>query len=525
MTEIKFEETGKILLEGVDTVVDAVKVTYGPRGRSVVFNKNHMWPTVSNDTSSILQYIDLNDHYLGNAAEFVSETCLRTTNACGGGATTTAILIQKLLHEGFKNVSAGANPMVMRKAIIEATDKAVETIKTTSMQVGGEKEMRLVTKVACGDEEIGNMVVDAMTGTGDYGIVTVEDSDGTENYVDCVRGMQIQKGFISDYMITDPATGQAVLENPYILIVDEEITEFEKIIPIIEMVHKQNAELVIIARDVKDGALHGICHNIRRGVIKTLCVRAFGTAERVLEYLEDIAIFTGGEVISDTFGLSLDNVKLSQLGRAARVTSNKERTMITDGKGDPAAIRKRCEDIVALLQNPVSKFEHDRNQNRLATLSGGITRIKIGGYTKTEQLERKQKAEDALASLNAAMANGVVAGGGVAFLDAVGAVAKMYKEAPEGDYKTGVKTVLDALSAPLKQLAENVGLEGPAVLHNVMKVDAVGYGFNIETGEYGNMLDMGIADPTLTVCTALKNAAHCVALMLTSDAFVQKLDV
>jgi len=525
MTDIKFEETGKILLEGVDTVVDAVKVTYGPRGRSVVFNKNRIWPTVSQDTSSIVQYIDLNDDWLGNAAEFVSETCLKTTNQTGCGATTTAILLQKMLHEGMKNISAGANPMVMRRAIQEAAQAAADAIQKEALQLGGEKEMRLVARIAAGDEAIGDLVADGMTKVNEYGIVSVEESNVNESYVDYVNGMQFQRGYISSYMVNDPSTGEAVLNNPYILMTDREISEFEEIIPLLEKVHKAGGELVIIAKDVVEGALAGINHNIRRGAIKTVCVKAFGTGERVLEYLEDTAIVTGGEVISDSFGLSLRDVSLNQLGRADKVTVDKDRTIITGGKGDPDKILARAREIAGKQQNAVDKFEHDRNQDRLAKLTGGVCRIKIGGYTKAEVLERKQKAEDALAALNAAIMGGVVPGGGVAFLDAMEPVLRMYEQAPEGDYKTGVKTVLDALGAPLQQLAENVGLEGPAVLHNVNKVNQMGYGFNAETGEYGDMLDMGIADPAPSAVSALVNAASAVSLMLTSSAFVQKTDV
>lgn len=525
MKEIVFGEmTSRALTRGVDQLVDAVKVTYGPRGRSVVFNKGGLWPTVSNDASSILQYIELTDVFERDAAEFVAEAALKTANTTGGGTTTTAILLQAILKEGIKNKQAGANPMLMRKGIEAAAAAVNEEIMKSSLLIGGDNEMKLVGIVAAGDEEIGTLVAEGMMKTSEYGIVTIEESNVAESFVDYVEGIQFNKGYLSPYMVNRPDTGEALIENPYILATDYTISDFDDILPLIEQVRKAGGNLVIIAKDVTEGALAAIVHNVRRGIIKALCVMCPGTAERSLEYLDDIAVMTGGEVISASFGLKVRDAKLSQLGRAAKVTSTKTRTIISSGKGDPDRIAQRVKDIRTAFEMSTSKFDHDRHQDRLAKMTGGISIIKVGGQTESEMKERKQKAEDALNSISAAMRSGVVPGGGVAFIDAAAAAREIFEEETVADIKTGMKCVLEALGAPARQLAENVGEEGPAVLNRIITENEKGYGFNVETGEYGIMLDMGIADPTQAACTALRTAAHTAALMLTSEAFVADVE-
>ena len=526
MKEIVFgEQTTAALLRGVDKLADTVRVTYGPRGRSVVFKKQGLWPTVSNDTSSILQYLELQDKYESEVAEIAAQAALKTTNTVGGGATTTTVLLQAMMHEGVKNVHAGANPMLMRRGIERAADAGTNYIHNHALAIGREQEMRLLARVAAGDDEIGDLVADGMNKASELGIVAVEESNVAESYIDYVEGMQFNKGYMSQYMVNNPGTGEAIIDNPYILFTDKEISKLEDILHILEDVRRKgHGNLVIIASEVKDEAMATIVHNVRKGIIKCLCVQCPGTAERVIEYLEDMAIMTGGEVISDTFGLSLKDVKLEQLGRAAQVKSSKERTIITDGKGNPEKIAQRVKDIQSALSNSTSKFDHDRHQDRLAKMTGGISLIKIGGQTETEMRERKQRAEDALNALSAAMRTGVVPGGGVAFVDAMPAIKKLYDEETEHDIKTGIKTVLDALGAPVKQLAENVGYEGAAVLHNIIEHEDSGYGFNVETEEYCNMLDEGIADPAEVASTALHCAAYTAALMLTSEAFIVEND-
>ncbi|MGI5970097.1 MAG: chaperonin GroEL [Oscillospiraceae bacterium] len=521
MKEIKFgAEATTALLKGADAVAKTVEVTYGPKGRSVVFNKGGLLPTVSNDASSILQYLELTDPYERDAAEFVSEAALKTANETGCGTTTTVILTKAILHSAIKNLHAGANPMLMRKGMEKAADAAIKAIEKKSLSMLGPEALRQVGIVAAGDEDIGNLVADGMMKTSEYGIVAIEESKIAESYIDFVEGIQFNNGYISEFMVTDSATQTASLNDPYILITDQEVSDFKEFIPILEMVHKAGGELVIIAKDVTGEALAGITHNIRRGVIKTLCVKAPGTAERVLEYLDDIAVMTGGEVITESFGLKLSKVKLSQFGRAANIQSTSERTIITDGRGKAEAIAKRVEEIKAAIAASTTKFDRDRHQDRLAKMTGGVSIVKIGGMTESEMRERKQKAEDALSALSAAVESGVVSGGGVALLDAIPALTELHNNEQEPDIKTGILTVLESLGAPVCQLAENIGLEGPAVLDRIKRENKSGFGLNVNTEQYGMMLDMGIADPCKAVTTALYNAAHTAALMVTSEAFV-----
>lgn len=525
--EIRYgAEARKALLAGVDKLAETVRGTYGPRGRSVVFKKQGLWPTVSNDTSSVLQFLELQDPFESDAAEIVAEAGLRATNTVGGGATTTALLIQAMFREGVKNVTAGANPMLMRTGMERAAEAAKEVIFRNALLIGGPNEMQLVANVAAGDEEIGALVTEGMTKASEYGIVAVEESKVAESYVDYVEGMQFNRGLISNYMITNPATGEGSVDNAYLLITDQTVTEFDEIMPILEAVRRDaRGQLVIIAPDVKDSALSVLTHNIRKGIIKCLCVKAPGTAERVLENLEDIAIMTGGEVISDSFGLKLKDVKLSQLGRAGNVTASKDRTVIKDGRGDPEKIQARAREIHQAFCAATTKFDVDRHQDRLAKMTGGISIIKIGGTTETEMLERKQRAEDALNALTAAMRSGVVPGGGVAFVDLIPVVRELWEKETNEDIRTGIRTVMDALGAPVRQLAENIGMDGAAVLDAVMTYPETGYGLNAETGEYGNMMDMGIADPAEVVAVALHTAAHSTALLLTTEAFLAEVEM
>ncbi|MED3662576.1 chaperonin GroEL [Ureibacillus terrenus] len=517
--DIKFaEEARALMLKGVDKLANAVKVTLGPKGRNVVLEKKFGSPLITNDGVTIAKEIELENPYENMGAKLVAEVASKTNEVAGDGTTTATVLAQAMIREGLKNVTSGANPVGIRKGIEKAVAAAVEELKNISRPVQNKEEIAQVASISAADEEVGKFISEAMDRVGTNGVITIEESKGFATELDVVEGMQFDRGYVSHYMVTDTDKMEAVLENPYILITDKKISNIQDILPLLEQVVQQSKPLLIIAEDIEGEALATLVLNKLRGTFQVVAVKAPGFGDRRKAMLEDIAILTGGQVITSDLGLELKTADISQLGRAGKVVVSKENTTIVEGAGDQAAIESRVNQIRAQIEETTSEFDKEKLQERLAKLAGGVAVIKVGAATETELKERKLRIEDALNATRAAVEEGIVAGGGTALVNVYKAVEKVLDET-EGDVATGVKIVLRALEEPVRQIAENAGLEGSIIVDR-LKREEVGIGFNAATGEWVNMIEAGIVDPAKVTRSALQNAASVAALFLTTEAVV-----
>lgn len=510
------EDARRALGKGVDALADAVKVTLGPKGRNVVLDKKFGAPTITNDGVTIARDIELEDPFENMGAQLVREVATKTNDIAGDGTTTATLLAQAMIHEGMRNVAAGANPMVLKKGIESAVKTLVEEIKSVSKSVSSKSEIAQVATISSADAEIGNYIADAMEKVGKEGVITVEESKGMETNLSVVEGMQFDRGYISPYMVTDTDKMEAVMNDPYILITDKKISSINDILPILEQVVKMGKELVVIAEDLDGEALATIVVNKLRGTFKALAVKAPGFGDRRKAMLEDIAILTGGQVISEEVGRKLDSVTIEDLGRARQVHSSKENTTIVDGMGDKDAIKARVEMIKKQIADTTSDFDKEKLQERLAKLSGGVAVIEIGAATEVEMKDKKYRVEDALNATRAAVEEGIVAGGGTTFIDILPALDKLEAE---GDVKTGINIVRRAIEEPVRQIANNAGLEGSVVVAEVKKA-GVGVGYDAANDKYVNMIEAGIVDPAKVTRSALQNAASIAAMVLTTETLV-----
>ncbi|WJY27197.1 chaperonin GroEL [Sporosarcina trichiuri] len=520
--EIKFNEDARsAMLRGVDTLADAVKVTLGPKGRNVVLQKSFGSPLITNDGVTIAKEIELEDAFENMGAQLVSEVASKTNEIAGDGTTTATVLAQAMIREGLKNVTAGANPVGIRKGIESAVATAVTELKDISDEIESKQEIAQVAAISSGDEEVGNLIAEAMERVGNDGVITLEESKGFTTELDVVEGMQFDRGYASAYMATDTDKMEAVLDNPYILITDKKITNIQEILPVLEQVVQQGKPLLMIAEDVEGEALATLVVNKIRGTFNAVAVKAPGFGDRRKAMLEDIAILTGGEVITEDLGLDLKSADISQLGRAAKVVVTKDNTTIVEGAGEADNIAGRVGQIRSQLEETTSDFDKEKLQERLAKLAGGVAVIKVGAATETELKERKLRIEDALNSTRAAVEEGIVSGGGTALVNVYKKVEALLENA-EGDVATGIKIVLRALEEPVRQIATNAGLEGSIVVDRLKRED-VGIGFNAANGEWVNMIQAGIVDPTKVTRSALQNAASVAAMFLSTEAVVANL--
>ena len=510
------EEARRALGKGVDALANAVKVTLGPKGRNVVLDKKFGAPTITNDGVTIAKDIELEDPFENMGAQLVKEVATKTNDIAGDGTTTATLLAQAMIHEGMRNVAAGANPMILKKGIDQAVKKRVDEIKNNSKKVEGKAAIAQVAAISSGDEEVGELIAEAMEKVGKDGVITVEESKSMDTNLSVVEGMQFDRGYISPYMVTDTDKMEAVLDNPYILITDRKISAIADILPILEKVVKQGKELMIIAEDLDGEALATLVVNKLRGTFKALAVKAPGFGDRRKAMLEDIAILTGGTVISEEVGRKLDSVEIEDLGQARQVRASKEETTIVDGSGDKAKIDARVEQIKKQVAETTSDFDKEKLQERLAKLAGGVAVIEIGAATEVEMKDKKLRIEDALNATRAAVEEGIVAGGGTTFVDILPALDAL---SAEGDVQTGINIVKRAIEEPVRQIANNAGLEGSVVVENVKK-SANGTGFNALTGEYVDMIGAGIVDPAKVTRSALQNAASIAAMVLTTETLV-----
>ena len=513
------EEARKALQAGIDTLADTVKITLGPKGRNVVLSKKYGSPLITNDGVTIAKEIELEDAFQNMGAALVREVATKTNDAAGDGTTTATLLAQALVREGMKNIAAGANPMVVKKGMQKAVDAAVEQIKKNSQAVNGSKDIERVATVSAGDESVGKLIAEAMEKVTADGVITLEEGKTAETYSEVVEGMQFDRGYISPYMVTDTDKMEAVIDDPYILITDKKISSIQDVLPLLEQIVQAGKKLVIIAEDVEGDALTNIILNKLRGVFVCVAVKAPGFGDRRKEMLKDIAILTGGEVITEELGLDIKETQINQLGRAKQVKVNKENTIIVDGCGDKDAIKDRVHEIKNAIENTTSEFDKEKLQERLAKLSGGVGVIKVGAATEVEMKEKKLRIEDALAATKAAVEEGIVAGGGTALINAMPAV-KALVDTLEGDEKTGAKIVLRALEEPVRQIALNAGLEGSVIIDTINREGKVGYGFDAYTETYGDMISAGIVDPAKVTRSALQNAASVAAMVLTTESLV-----
>ncbi|MDD3114957.1 MAG: chaperonin GroEL [Anaerovibrio sp.] len=510
------EEARRALGKGVDALADAVKVTLGPKGRNVVLDKKFGAPTITNDGVTIARDIELEDPFENMGAQLVREVATKTNDIAGDGTTTATLLAQAMIHEGMRNVAAGANPMGLKKGIETAVKTLVEEIKSVSRSVNNKSDIAQVATISSADAEIGSYIADAMEKVGKEGVITVEESKGMETALSVVEGMQFDRGYISPYMVTDTDKMEAVMNDPYILITDKKISSISEILPILEQVVKMGKELVVIAEDLDGEALATIVVNKLRGTFKALAVKAPGFGDRRKAMLEDIAVLTGGQVISEEVGRKLDSVTIEDLGHARQVHSSKENTTIVDGMGDKAAIAARVEMIKKQIADTTSDFDKEKLQERLAKLSGGVAVIEIGAATEVEMKDKKYRVEDALNATRAAVEEGIVAGGGTTFIDILPSLDKLEAE---GDVKTGIEIVRRAVEAPVRQIADNAGMEGSVVVAEVKK-SAVGVGYDAAEDKYVNMIEAGIVDPAKVTRSALQNAASIAAMVLTTETLV-----
>ncbi|MDG0814471.1 chaperonin GroEL [Cohnella rhizosphaerae] len=515
--EIKFsEDARRAMLRGVDTLANAVKVTLGPKGRNVVLEKKFGSPLITNDGVTIAKEIELEDAFENAGAQLVKEVATKTNDVAGDGTTTATVLAQAIIREGLKNVTAGANPMGVRKGIDKAVRAAVEQLKAISKQVEGSNDIAQVASISAADEEVGKLIAEAMEKVGKDGVITVEESKGFLTELDVVEGMQFDRGYVSPYMITDTDKMEAVLDNPYILITDKKISNIQEILPILEKVVQSGKQLLIIAEDVEGEAQATLIVNRLRGTFTCVAVKAPGFGDRRKAMLQDIAALTGGQVITEELGLELKSTNVNQLGSARQIRVNKENTIIVDGAGDSGDIKARVNQIRAQIEETTSDFDREKLQERLAKLAGGVAVIKVGAATETELKERKLRIEDALNATRAAVEEGIVSGGGTALVNVYNAVAAVDAS---GDEKTGVNIILRSLEEPIRTIAANAGQEGSVIVERLKK-EEVGVGYNAATGEWVNMFEAGIIDPVKVTRSALQNAASVAGLFLTTEAVI-----
>ncbi len=507
------------LLAGVDKLADTVKVTLGPKGRNVVLERKYGAPLITNDGVTIAKEIELDDAFENMGAQLVREVATKTNDIAGDGTTTATILAQAFIREGMKNVTAGANPMVIKKGIQKAIDKAVETLNANSQKVQGTNDIVRIGTVSAGDEVVGKLIADAMEKVTADGVITVEESKSADTYCEVVEGMQFDRGYISPYMVTDTDKMEAVIDDAYILITDKKISNIQEVLPLLEQVVQAGKKLVIIAEDLEGEALSTILVNKLRGTFTCVAVKAPGFGDRRKEMLRDIAILTGGEVITDELGLDLKEATVAQLGRAKQVKVNKETTIIVDGAGESEEIKGRIAQIKSAMEITTSEFDKEKLQERLAKLAGGVAVIKVGAATEAEMKENKLRIEDALNATRAAVEDGIVPGGGVAILNVIPEVKKLLATV-NGDEKVGVAIVLRALEEPARQIAENAGFEGSVIINKILTSKKKAYGFNAYTEEYVDMFEAGIIDPAKVTRSALQNAASVAAMALTTEALV-----
>jgi len=515
--DIKFsEEARRAMLRGVDALADAVKVTLGPKGRNVVLEKKFGSPLITNDGVTIAKEIELEDAFENMGAKLVAEVASKTNDVAGDGTTTATVLAQAMIREGLKNVTAGANPMGIRKGMDKAIATAIEELKAISKPVESQESIAQVAAISAADEEVGKLIAEAMERVGNDGVITIEESKGFTTELDVVEGMQFDRGYVSPYMVTDSDKMEAVLENPYILITDKKISNIQEILPVLEQVVQQSKPLLIVAEDVEGEANATLIMNKLRGTFTAVAVKAPGFGDRRKAMLEDIAVLTGGEVITEDLGLDLKTATIESLGRAAKVVVTKENTTIVEGAGESEQIAARINQIRVQLEETTSEFDREKLQERLAKLAGGVAVVKVGAATETELKERKLRIEDALNSTRAAVEEGIVAGGGTALLNVYNKVAAIQAE---GDEATGINIVLRAIEEPVRQIAHNAGLEGSVIVER-LKNEAVGTGFNAANGQWVNMIESGIVDPTKVTRSALQNAGSVAAMFLTTEAVV-----
>ena len=513
------EEARKALEKGVDQLADTVKITLGPKGRNVVLDKKFGAPLITNDGVTIAKEIELEDPFENMGAQLVKEVSTKTNDVAGDGTTSATLLAQAIVKEGLKNLAAGANPMIMKKGIAKATAAAIEAMKANSQKVNGSADIARVGAVSSGDETIGQLISEAMEKVGHDGVITIEESKTAETYSEVVEGMQFDRGYITPYMVTDTEKMEANLDDALILITDKKISNIQELLPLLEQVVQSGKKLLIIAEDVEGDALSTLIVNRLRGTLNVVCVKAPGFGDRRKEMLQDIAILTGGQVISADVGLELKEATLAQLGQARQVKVTKENTTIVNGAGSSEDIKARVAQIKSQIEVTTSDYDREKLQERLAKLAGGVAVIKVGAATEVEMKEKKLRIEDALNATRAAVEEGIVAGGGTAYLNAIPAVEKLMAEA-EGDEKTGMQIIARALTAPVKQIAANAGIDGSVVLEKIRESGKTGYGFDAYNEVYCDMIPSGIVDPTKVTRSALENAASIASTLLTTEALV-----
>ena len=513
------EEARKALQRGVDQLADTVKITLGPKGRNVVLGKKFGAPLITNDGVTIAKEIELEDPFENMGAQLIREVSTKTNDVAGDGTTTATLLAQAMIREGLKNLAAGANPIVMKKGMAKAVETAVEAIKANSQKVNGTDDIARVGTVSSGDEFIGKLIAEAMEKVSADGVITIEESKTAETYSEVVEGMMFDRGYITPYMVTDTEKMEAIVDDPYILITDKKISVISDILPLLEQMLQSGKKLFIIAEDVEGEALSTLLVNRLKGVLNVVCVKAPGFGDRRKEMLQDIAILTGGQVISEELGYELKSATVDMLGRARQVKVTKENTTIVDGSGDKQAIKDRVSQIRAQIAVTTSDYDKEKLQERLAKLAGGVAVIKVGAATETEMKEKKLRIEDALNATRAAVEEGIVAGGGTAYVNAVPAVEKLIGKV-EGDEKTGVKIIVNALQEPVRQIAKNAGVDGSVVLEKIKSSRKVGYGFDAYKEVYCDMIGAGIVDPAKVTRSALENAASVSSMVLTTEALV-----
>ena len=520
--ELKYGTEARAALEaGVDKLANTVRVTIGPKGRNVVLDKSFGVPLITNDGVTIAKEIELEDAFENMGAQLVKEVATKTNDVAGDGTTTATVLAQAMIKEGMKNLEAGANPIILRRGMKKATDTAVEAIASMSQKVSGKDQIAKVAAISAGDEEVGNLVADAMEKVSNDGVITIEESKRLQTELDLVEGMRFDRGYISAYMATDMDKMEAVLDDPYVLITDKKISNIQEILPVLEQIVQSGARLLIIAEDIEGEALTTLIVNKLRGTFNVVAVKAPGYGDRRKAMLEDIAILTGGQVISEELGLELKDTTLDMLGRAKSIKVQKENTVIVDGEGDKAAIEARISQIRAQIEETTSEFDKEKLQERLAKLAGGVAVIRVGAATETEMKESKLRMEDALNATRAAVEEGIIAGGGSAYIHASKEVAKL-ADTLEGDERTGAKVILKALEAPLYYIAANAGLEG-AVIINKVKESEPGMGFDAAKENYVNMVEAGILDPVKVTRSALQNATSVASTLLTTESVVANI--
>ena len=513
------DEARKALQAGVDQLTDTVKITLGPKGRNVVLDKKYGAPLITNDGVSIAKEVELPDPFENMGAQLVKEVSTKTNDVAGDGTTTATLLAQAMIHEGLKNLAAGANPIVVKKGMSKAVEAAVAEVKKQAKKVNGSSDIARVGAVSSGDEEIGKLIADAMEKVSADGVITIEESKTAETYSEVVEGMQFDRGYITPYMVTDTEKMEAVIDDAYILITDKKISVISDILPILEQLVQSGKKLVIIAEDVEGEALNTLIVNRLRGTLNVVCVKAPGFGDRRKEMLQDIAVLTGGTVVSEEVGLELKTATIDMLGRARQVKVTKENTTIVDGAGDATAIKDRVAQIRCQIANTTSDYDKEKLQERLAKMAGGVAVIKVGAATETEMKEKKLRIEDALNATRAAVEEGVVAGGGTIFVNVIPAVEALL-DSVDGDEKTGVRIIAKALEAPIRQIAANAGLDGSVILEKVRNSGKLGYGFDAYKEEYCDMVAAGIIDPAKVTRSALENAASVSAMVLTTESLV-----